>query len=290
MRNFLAVASFLAAAICGTAVAQSTSPSSSDLGTSQTQPPANTQSAQPPQSAAPSQSTPTQPAPTQPVSAQSATAASPAAQGQKIAPGSVIPVELTKTVDAKRAKTGDEVVARVTQDMKTNSGEVLVAKDTKIMGHVTAAQPRTKEQKESELGIAFDHAMTKTGEMQQPMSIQAIIAPLNNTSGGDNGGSQGTPATGGSTASSPMGSRNTSMGGAPPPPPLSTGAGTDATTAAGSGARPPITGSTQGVIGMPELKLLEANAQNAAMGSVMSSEKGNVKLESGTLMLLRVNP
>jgi hypothetical protein len=222
--------------------------------------------------------------------AQSTAAASPAAQSAKIAPGSVIPVELTKTVDAKKAKTGDEVVARVTQDMKTNSGEVLVAKDTKIMGHITAAQPRTKEQKESELGIAFDHAMTKTGEMQQPMSIQAIIAPLNNTSGGDNGSSQGTPATGGSTASSPMGSHNTSMGGAPPPPPPSTGAAAGTDTAATGGARPPINGNTQGVIGMPELKLLEANAQNAALGSVMSSEKGNVKLESGTLMLLRVNP
>jgi hypothetical protein len=288
MKNFLAVATFLAAAICGTAVAQSTAPSSSDLGTSQAQPPANTQSAQPPQPAAPtSQTMPTQPAP-----AQSAATGSPAAPGQKIAPGSVIPVELTKTIDAKKAKTGDQVVARVTQDMKTNSGEVLVAKDTKIMGHVTAAQSRTKEQKESELGIAFDHAMTKTGEMQQPMSIQAIIAPLNNTSssGGDIGSSQGTPVTGGSTASSPMGSRNTAMGGAPPPPPPSTdaAAGTDATAA--GGARPPITGNTQGVIGMPELKLLEANAQNAALGSVMSSEKGNVKLESGTLMLLRVNP
>jgi hypothetical protein len=40
---------------------------------------------------------------------------------------------------------------------------------------------------------------------------------------------------------------------------------------------------------MPELKL-EANAQNAALGSVVTSGKGNVKLESGTLMLLRVNP
>jgi hypothetical protein len=289
MKNFLAVATFLAAAICGTAVAQSTAPSSSDLGTSQTQPPATTQSAQPPQSGAPSQSVPSQPVPTQLAPAQS-TAAGPAAQGQKIAPGSVIPVELTKTIDAKKAKAGDEVVARVTQDMKTNGGEVLVAKDTKIMGHVTAAQPRTKEQKESELGIAFDHAMTKTGEMQQPMSIQAIIAPLNNAAGGDNGGNQGTPATGGSTASSPMGSRNTSMGGAPPPPPASTGAAAGTDTTAAGGARPPITGSTQGVIGMPELKLLEANAQNTALGSVMSSEKGNVKLESGTLMLLRVNP
>jgi hypothetical protein len=205
----------------------------------------------------------------------------------RLAPGSVIPVQLTKTVDAKKAKTGDEVVARVTQDMKTSSGEVLVAKDTKIMGHVTQAQARTKEQKESELGIAFDHAMTKTGEMDQPMSIQAIIAPLNNSSGGDSGNSQGAPVTGGSTASSPMGSHNPSMGGAPPPPSPSAATGTDATGA--GAARPPINGNTQGVIGMPELKL-EANAENAALGSVMSSAKGNVKLESGTLMLLRVNP
>jgi hypothetical protein len=278
MKAFLAVAFFLAAAICGTAVAQSTAPSSSDLGTSQTQPPANTQGAQQPLPAAPSQPVPTQ----------SAATASPTAQSQKIAPGSVIPVELTKTVDAKKAKAGDEVVARVTQDMKTSSGAVLVPKDTKIMGHVTQAQARTKDQKESELGIAFDRAVNKSGEMKQPMSIQAIIAPLDNSSDGG-GNTQSGPATGGSTATSPMGSRNTAMGGAPPPPPPSPGAtaGSDATT--GGGARPPINGNTQGVIGMPELKL-EANAQNAALGSLMSSEKGNVKLESGTLMLLRVNP
>lgn len=278
MKNFLAVASFLAAAICGTAVGQSTAPSSADLGTSQAQPPAHAQNAQQPPPAAPSQ----------PVPAQSATAFSPAGQSPKIAPGSVIPVELTKTVDAKKAKTGDEVVARVTQDMKTSSGEVLVPKDTKIMGRVTQAQARTKEQKESELGIAFDRAVIKTGELNQPMSIQAIIAPLDNSN--DSGGNaQNVPETSGSTASPTMSSRNTAMGGAPPPPPPSPSAtsGTDATT--GSAARPPINGNTQGVIGMPELKL-EANAQNAALGSVMSSGKGNVKLESGTLLLLRVNP
>jgi hypothetical protein len=94
----------------------------------------------------------------------------------RIAPGSVIPVELTKGIDAKKAKTGDEVVAKVTQDMKTTNGEVLVPKDTKVVGRVTEAQPRSKEQKESEIGIAFDHAVMKNGsEMQLPMSIQAII-------------------------------------------------------------------------------------------------------------------
>ncbi|MGC2371204.1 MAG: hypothetical protein WA474_19190, partial [Candidatus Sulfotelmatobacter sp.] len=38
----------------------------------------------------------------------------------RIAPGSVIPVSLTKTIDAKKAKPGEEVMAKVTQDMKSN--------------------------------------------------------------------------------------------------------------------------------------------------------------------------
>jgi hypothetical protein len=65
----------------------------------------------------------------------------------RIAPGSVIPVQLTKTIDAKKMKTGEEVTAKVTQDMKTTTGEVLVPKDTEVIGHVTAAQARSKEQK-----------------------------------------------------------------------------------------------------------------------------------------------
>jgi hypothetical protein len=262
MAKHLAIA-LSAAVLCCTSLAQSPAKSSTDPSV-----------AQAPQNPATQASNPTagnQPQPSSP----------------RLAPGSVIPVQLTKTVDAKKAKPGDEIVATVTRDLKSNTGEVVVPKDAKIVGHITEAQARTKEQKESELGIAFDRAVTKSGEMKQTMSIQAIIAPLDNSTGG--GDTQSAPVTGGSPTTSPMSSRNTAMGGAPPPPPPSPGAaaGTDAT--AGGAARPPINGNTQGVIGMPELKL-EANAQNAALGSVMSSGKGNVKLESGTLMLLRVNP
>jgi hypothetical protein len=218
-----------------------------------------------------------------------APSASPAAQNQnpsslRIAPGSVVPVRLTKSIDAKKAKPGDEVLATVTTDLKTNSGEVIVAKDTKVVGHVTEAQARNKEQKESEVGIAFDRAVSKTGDMNQPMSIQAIIVPPSNSS--DNGGSgygQSGPATGGATATSPMGNRNGPMEGSPRPP--SPGAVPTGGTAENS---PPITGNTHGVIGMPDVKL-EETTQNATQGSVVTSEKSNVKLESGTLMLLRVN-
>jgi len=199
-----------------------------------------------------------------------------------LAPGIIIPVQLTKTVGAKKAKPGDDVVATVTQDLKTNTGELIVPKDTKIVGHVTEAQARTRDQKESELGIAFDRAVAKSGEMKQPMSIQAIIAPLDNTFGNSGGNGPGGPATGGGTTTSPMAGRAPLSGGAPPPT-LPTGG-----AEARGNSRPPITSNTQGVIGMPSLKLV-AIPQNAALGSVVSSEKSNVKLESGTLMLLRVN-
>ncbi|HSV25361.1 MAG TPA: hypothetical protein VLJ17_20335, partial [Xanthobacteraceae bacterium] len=114
-----------------------------------------------------------------PVPSPSAQASTGQASGApRIAPGSVIPVQLTKSIDAKKAKTGDEVDARVTQDLKAGNGELVIPKDTKVVGHVTEVQARSKEQKESQVGIAFDHAVMKNGEdVTLPMSIQAIIAP-----------------------------------------------------------------------------------------------------------------
>jgi hypothetical protein len=209
----------------------------------------------------------------------------------KIAPGSVIPVQLTKTVDAKKAKPGDEIDAKVTQDMKSTTGQILVAKDTKVVGHITEAQAHSKEQKESQLAIAFDHAVMKNGEdMKLPMSIQAIIAPpsMNSNSGGESAsapdaaptGSSSMPSTGrtgaGSTQPQPQQSSQAPM-------PSGDSSGGNSTPA----SRPQITGNTQGMVGFSNMKL--AAAPDASQGSVVSSEKNNVKLESGTLMLLRVS-
>lgn len=210
----------------------------------------------------------------------------------KIAPGSVIPVQLAKTVDAKKAKTGDEVVATVTQDMKTNSGDLIVPKDTKILGHVTEAQARNKEQKESQLGIAFDHAVVKGNESALPMSIQAIIAPPKTSpeaAAGGGGAPEAPSSAGGSAGMGPgQGGRSpaASSQSAQQNAPADNSSASE--SAPQTGARPPITGNTQGVIGMDNVKL-ENNEQNSAQGSVVSSEKNNVKIEKGTMMLLRVS-
>jgi hypothetical protein len=202
----------------------------------------------------------------------------------RLAPGSVLPAQLTKSIDAKKAKTGDEVVARVTQDLRTNAGVLLVPKDTKIVGHITEVQPRSKEQKESQLAIVFDHAVLKSGEaMQMPMTIQAIIAPRN--SGSSASGNPGMEPGGTSPS---LGGRPGPMGGSTPTASVPKAPADTSPSAPGqTQGEPPITGNTQGVVGIENLKL--AAAADAKQGSVVSSEKNNVKLDDGTLLLLRVN-
>jgi hypothetical protein len=274
MNKFLVTSAVAGMLICGTTLAESApAPTAQD--------PAQTEPA-PATSPSPAQSPAAPPAPAQGAS--------------RIAPGSVIPVELTKTVDAKKAKTGDEVVAKVTEDMKTGSGQVLVPKDTKVIGHVTGVQARSKEQKESQLAIVFDRAVTKDGNtMQQPMSIQAVIGQQQNNNPNAPGGNEpaaipspggGMPAGGGGgggrtgSMSSPQASNTT--------PPPSASAGTPLPDTGSNGSHPAINAQTQGVIGIANLNL--SPASGGAPGSVMTSEKSNVKLESGTMLLLKVNP
>jgi len=74
-------------------------------------------------------------------------------------------------------------------------------------------------------------------------------------------------------------------GGAPPQQQSAPSLPSD-TPGAQGGKLPPINAQTQGVIGLSHVTL--AAGSSAAQGSVLTSEKGNVKLESGTMLLLKV--
>jgi hypothetical protein len=284
MKNIIPAALITGALLCGTSFAQSANPSAQNPSAPPTQPEAQPTSPSPAQ---PQSQTTQSPAPAASAANQGQTASTP-----RIAPGSVIPVELTKTIDAKKAKPGDQVFARVTMDMKTTSGEVLVPKNTKVLGHVTEARPRNKEQKESQVSIAFDRAELNGGEVSLPMSIQAVIAPPTNNANNAAPPDQSAPAGGGSAASSqPSAGRSGSMGSSPQTPPSNTSpnaVGNEGGNAPQeNSAHPQINGNTQGVVGISNLKLEPAQAP--AQGSVLSSEKNNVKVESGTFLLLKVN-
>jgi hypothetical protein len=84
------------------------------------------------------------------------------AASDAIAPGTLLQVEISKDIDAKKAHPGDVFRTKLWTDVRSGD-KVILPKKTVIMGHVVATQPRTKGNPESKLSIAFDKAMLKDG-------------------------------------------------------------------------------------------------------------------------------
>ena len=220
--------------------------------------------------------------------------------------GTAMQAELNKTVDVKKAKAGDEVSAKLTQDVKSN-GKVVLHKGSKLVGHVTEAQARSKENAESKLGIVFDKAVLKGGEEVSFNSvIQAVAPPLQATSSlaGDESSSMGIMGRGGMGRSSgggaPLGgaiggatnTAGSAVGGVASTAGNVAGSTTGAVGGAANGtvgaaANGALSGTSRGVIGMQGLALNTA-AAGSAQGSVISSNTQNVKLEGGTRMVLQI--
>jgi len=76
--------------------------------------------------------------------------------------GTILYLELSKTVDAKKAKIGDPVTAVLLTDVVSH-GKIVAHRDSKLFGHVTEARAQNKENQESRLGIAFDRIHPKHG-------------------------------------------------------------------------------------------------------------------------------
>ena len=223
-----------------------------------------------------------------------------------LAAGSTISAVLSKPVDARKNKDGDPVVAKTTQNVKS-SGETIIPKGSRLLGHVTQAHPRAKGESDSELGIIFDQAVLKNG---QQVALHTVIQAIGssqsaassngtdamadvgsaaqisrptaagNNSGGNSGGgllggvgsTVGAVAnTTGNLAGSAAGSVNNTVGG----------------TVNAAGAAGNLTSSSGGVFGLSGLTL-NSVASNATQGSIISSTGHNVHLDSGTQLILRV--
>lgn len=226
--------------------------------------------------------------------------------------GTAMQAELTKSIDAKKVKAGDEVTAKLTQDVKSSDGTVVMHKGSRLVGHVTEAQAKSKENAESKLGIVFDKAVLKGGqEMAFNGTIQALAPPVQGAASvaGDESGSlgsgvgNGTAMGGGRSSgglSSPLGGGGAVGGGA-----LSSATSTVGHTAGsvsgsatgavngsvnntvGAAANGTLNTASRGVVGMQGMALNTA-AVGSAQGSVISSADRNIKLDSGTRMVLQV--
>ena len=223
-----------------------------------------------------------------------------------LASGTPVLAELSKTVKAKKVKAGDPVKAEVVQDVISH-GKSVIRRGSKLLGHVTEARVRGKEDAESRLGIVFDKAMLKGGgEMPLNAGIYAMAAAArismvdkpdemlppsmmggigsNQTTGPQPYGGRTTAPSRGASATPTINSTPASTAGAIAGPmipvPSSKPRGT---TFKGS----VLSSGSRGVFGIPGIKLRSASGN--AQKYVVSSTTQDVQLDSGVQLLLQVN-
>jgi len=218
--------------------------------------------------------------------------------------GTDLVAELSKSVNAKKAKLGDPVKATLTQDVLSH-GKVVIRRGSKLVGHVTEVKTRSKDDQESRLGVVFDKAVLKGGgELDFSAVLRALAAPVR-VGSVDKPDQMAPPMIG------PMVSQSTTA------MPVSNGpSGSGSKSAAASGGSANIAnqasnqsiraaeyasavssglngsdpgnslmgGGSRGVFGLPGLKITPAPGGT----SVIRSTHQNIKLDSGTQMVIQV--
>lgn len=223
---------------------------------------------------------------------QTGAAASAGSASHPLNVGATLQAELTKAIDTKKAKSGDEISARLAQDLKTGDGQIVMRKGSKVVGHITEATPKTKENAESRLGLVFEKAVGKDGqELIFSGVIQAIAPPpqVSTPMGADDRTGMGSGMGGGNSMGGGRTGAYTPMGGGSGAPGSNTmGNSAPVTSSAsgyGNGAGGALNSSSRGVIGMQGVTL-NTLAEGNAQASVLSSANGTIKLDNGTQIIL----
>lgn len=220
--------------------------------------------------------------------------------------GTEVVTELNHSVDAKKVKLGDKVKATVTQDVLLR-GRVVIRRGSKLVGHVTQTKPWSKDDQDSHLGLVFDKVVLKGGgEINFVAALRAVAPGVRNDNvdrpdsmipaglGVGQGGPQ--PVNSGISARN-RGSGNTTA----TTNPNNNSTANRASQASEMSTSTPITtdpnnngssnfgvmgGGSRGVFGMPGLHL---SPEPSGHGSLLSSTTHNVRLDSGTQMVIQVN-
>ena len=174
----------------------------------------------------------------------------------------VIPVSLTKSIDSKKLKEGDEVSAKTVASLHASSG-VDIPLGSAVIGHVTQAKARSKGDSEASLGIVFDKIELPGGKDMPIKGVLQAVGPNPSAgSGPDTGAAGGNNMRVGNGSTAAMG----------------TGVGPQAAQQQSGGKM--LSPNSSGVVGIKNLQL-DSN-------SVLTSTGKEVKLDSGSQMMIKV--
>lgn len=221
-----------------------------------------------------------------PDQATSAQAQSSAAPADALAPETLLPVELSKALDAHKIKINDRIEARTATDLLAH-GQIVVPRNTRIIGHVTEAKAHTKSSPDSKVGITFDRMLLKDGrEVPLQLSVQAIARPLQYGYSPEGNLPRADRPAGMSTAPGQRGPIGDASNSGPPssfPGDLAPIPDPMAPNGSGISTSVPLSPTSKGVIGIKGLAL-----DTSGSVAVLSSNTANVRLDAGTQLILRV--
>jgi hypothetical protein len=230
------------------------------------------------------------PASTQP-NASGSIAGAPGNAQAGIAQGTAITADLAKGLDSKKVKEGDQVQAKVVQDV-LSAGKVVLPRNSRLIGHVTQVKVGGKGAPSS-LGLGFDKAVLKDGKEIPVHGVIQALAPPPRAPSAPGGAAFPSDDTGGAPmggAAAPMGgTAGTATGGSNGVGPNTTNGGGEPNPGnqAGMTTSGRLTAGSRGVMGMPGLTI-DTGASNATNGTVVTNQNRNVKLDGGTQLVLRV--
>jgi hypothetical protein len=207
----------------------------------------------------------------------------------QIATRGTLVAELAKSVNAKKARAGEQIEARVTMDL-VSRGEIVIPRGTKIIGHIISARAPTRQAGNASLEMAFDRMVVeKAAEIPLKAAIQALAAPMRMDSPDTQAVSDLDLATQTNSHPAPGPNEMRNMARTTYPstrgPANAPGAGN---RAGDSGGGPGNSGqslgpASHGVIGIKGIEF-----SNTPSGFTISSDNGKLRLESGTQLVLRI--
>jgi hypothetical protein len=197
--------------------------------------------------------------------------------------------ELAKSIDARKAKMGEQVELRLTMDLLSR-GRILIPRGAKIRGHVVSASTSTIRAGNAAVEIVFDClAMKKAAEIPLKVEVQAMAAALR--SAGQDAESVSDLDLAAQTNSRPAPGPNemksiaqTTYPGTRSPANASGSGKESADDGRGSGNLGQSLGpGSHGVIGIKGVEF-----SNTPSGFAISADRGKLHLESGTQLVLRI--
>jgi hypothetical protein len=217
--------------------------------------------------------------------------------------GTAFNATLTDALDTRKARPGDLVTAEAAEDVSYQRS-VIFPKGTKVVGHIVRATAGGRGRAGSALFVQFDKALLKDGqEVILNAGIQALavgaVAPLSDTESGKSAGTSAAlnaPARSFADQAEPASAQSTDD------QPLVVSTVYDNPR---SRLRPPLfaasaaegelnsdgmfTPESKGAFGRPDVKVYTPTSEGSH-GTVLLSAKKNMHLESGTRLLLVVQP